>query len=183
MKTHRKNSIILAFLSTLLLLGIDFVSKRMALKYLMPIGQKNFINGLIRLQYVENRGAAFGILSGRLLPIVLLTPVIVALIIWIYAKSLSNPKFSKFRLICVFFVSGSVGNFIDRVAYGFVVDFLEFEFVDFPVFNIADIYLTLSTLALMILLLFYYKDSDWNFMKEEKEVLYGSENQDNNLNR
>lgn len=183
MKLNNMKSIVFAFFSTLILLLVDFISKRWALEYLALAGEKPLIEGIIKLQYVENRGAAFGILSGKLLPVVILTPVIVLFIIWLYLKCLNKPKFRIFRLTCILFIAGSLGNFIDRVIYGFVVDFFEFQFFEFPVFNIADIYLSLSTLVLILLILFYYKDSDWNFIKKGKDISYGSESQDNNLSR
>lgn len=183
MKLNKMKSIAFAFFSMISLLSVDFISKRLALKYLASVGEKSLIKGIMNLQYVENRGAAFGILSGKLLPVIILTPIIVVFIVGLYLKSLNRPKFKAFRATCILFIAGSLGNFIDRVIYGFVVDFFEFQFFEFPVFNIADIYLSLSTLVLILLILFYYKDSDWNFIKEGKDVSYGSESQDNNLSR
>lgn len=158
-------SIAIAALAIIALLAIDFFSKRWALNYLRPIGNAGFIPGFLELQYVENRGAAFGILSGRLLPVIIITPIIVILVFYIYIKSLVQPRLRAFRIVCILFISGSLGNFIDRIAYGYVVDFFNFLFIRFPVFNVADIYLTVSTFLLLLLMLFYYRDEDWEFMK------------------
>lgn len=177
----KTKSIIFAFIGILVLLTIDFISKRLALDYLVPVRGINLIKGIFGLHYVENRGAAFGVLSGKLLPVVILTPIIVILVMWLYIKSIEKVRLKAFRIFCLLFAAGSLGNFIDRVFYGFVVDFFEFQFINFPVFNVADIYLTVSTLLMLVLMLFYYKESDWDFIKKEKMTVYGSKNQDNNL--
>lgn len=173
-------SLIFAFIGVLALLAVDFVSKKLALEYLVNVTRINLIKGVLGLHYVENRGAAFGVLSGKLLPIVILTPLIVISVMWLYMKSIEKVRLKAFRIFCLLFVAGSLGNFIDRVFYGFVVDFFEFQFINFPVFNVADIYLTVSTVLMLILMLFYYKEEDWDFIKREKKALYGSKNQNNN---
>lgn len=177
----KMKSLIFAFIGVLALLAVDFISKRLALEYLVGVTRINLIKGVLGLHYVENRGAAFGVLSGKLLPIVILTPLIVLSVMWLYMKSIDKTRLKAFRIFCLLFVAGSLGNFVDRVFYGFVVDFFEFQFIDFPVFNVADIYLTISTLLMLVLMLFYYKESDWDFIKKEKMTVYGSKNQDNNL--
>ncbi len=71
----------------------------------------------------------------------------------------------KFRLmdgICILFFAGALGNFIDRVFRNYVVDFFYFKLIDFPVFNVADIYVTVAAFAMIILGLFYYKEEDYN---------------------
>ena len=176
----KTKSLIFAFIGILILLTVDFISKRLALEYLVRGMRINLIKGILGLHYVENTGAAFGVLSGKLLPIVLLTPLIVILVMCLYVKSIDKARLKAFRIFCLLFVAGSLGNFVDRVFYGFVVDFFEFQFVNFPVFNVADIYLTFSTLLMLALILFYYKEEDWDFIKREKKTLYDSKNQNNN---
>ena len=66
----------------------------------------------------------------------------------------------------VLIFAGAIGNFIDRIRQGFVVDFLYFELIDFPIFNVADIYVTVGCILLILLLLFYYKDEELNFFKK-----------------
>ena len=69
--------------------------------------------------------------------------------------------------VCVLF-SGALGNFIDRLVHKYVVDFIYFSIIDFPVFNVADIYVTLSVITFVVLLLFKYKDNDFDFLKRKK---------------
>ena len=70
----------------------------------------------------------------------------------------------KLHVALVFITSGAIGNLIDRVRLDYVVDFIYFSLINFPIFNVADIYVTLSTIYLVILLLFVYKESDLEFL-------------------
>ena len=71
-------------------------------------------------------------------------------------------KLLPLRICAVFIFSGAIGNFIDRLKLGYVVDFFYFKLIDFPVFNVADIYVTVAAFAMIILGLFYYKEEDYN---------------------
>ena len=73
------------------------------------------------------------------------------------------------RAVALFIASGAVGNMIDRVALGYVVDFFYFELIDFPIFNVADIYVTCATIILAILILFYYKDEELDCLFPKKK--------------
>ena len=73
-------------------------------------------------------------------------------------------------LILIFLMAGAVGNLIDRASQQYVVDFLYFKLIDFPIFNVADIYVTCSAIALMILGVFYYKDEDVEMIFPSKKV-------------
>lgn len=168
MKKNIKSSVVIAVISVIILIIIDFFTKKLAFDILRFSNGMAIIKGIFRLEYVENRGAAFGILQGQLLPVIIITPILVFSVCIIYIKSIDIRKFRLFRIVSVFFVAGTVGNFIDRVFYGYVIDFFYFELIDFPVFNMADIYLTLSTIVILIALLFYYKDEDWDFMRKNK---------------
>lgn len=165
MNSENRKKCILGLAFVVLLWAIDFLTKQLAIYYLKPISEIPLIKGIFVLHYTENQGAAFGIFAGKLLPVLIITPIIVGLVSWLYVKSIDLPKFKAFRTICIFFVAGTLGNFVDRVIYKYVVDFFYFELIDFAIFNVADIYLTLSTIVLLFLIIFYYKDSDWNFIK------------------
>ena len=73
--------------------------------------------------------------------------------------------FFALEFLLVLIASGAVGNLIDRVSLGYVVDFFYFKLLDFPIFNVADIYVTVGTALLVIFILFYYKEEDFNFIK------------------
>ena len=120
---------------------------------------KHFINNprsgsLINLTYLENRGAAFGILQDKRILFVILTIAIVIYLLYYFITNLkSNPLVLNIAFSLI--ISGALGNFYDRLFQGYVVDFIEFAFVDFPVFNIADILVTVGCGLLIIYILFH----------------------------
>lgn len=121
------------------------------------------IPGIINFRYVENTGMAFGMLGDMTIVLTILSGVVSLLII--YALIFQRKKMSLgLRIMLAFVLAGAVGNLIDRIFLGYVVDFIEFDFVNFAVFNVADCYLTLSVIALVAYLLFYYE-------KDEKTTL------------
>lgn len=120
--------------------------------------------GVFELQYLENRGAAFGMLQGKKVFFVLTSVIVLAAIVYVLAKTPYQKKYTKLHITLVFIASGAVGNLIDRFRYDYVVDFFYFCLIDFPIFNVADIYITLSSIILAVLLLFVYKDSDLEFL-------------------
>ena len=126
----------------------DRFTKYLAVKYLMPISSVKVLDGIFNLTYVENTGIAFGMLKGMNYIVVPVSAIIVAV---------CNKKLLTFSLNLI--ISGAVGNIIDKLYYGFVVDFLEFGFFDFPVFNLADVFVCVGAVLLVIVILFS-KDGD-----------------------
>lgn len=154
---------IIAVLSVLVLIAFDQLTKFWAVRSLSPAqggSDKVLWNGVFRLHYLENQGAAFGILQGQKVFFVIITIVVCLLISWAYLRLLPERRFLPLRVLCVFVLAGAFGNFIDRVRLNYVVDFFYFEWIDFPVFNVADIYVTCSVFLFVILFLFYYKEAD-----------------------
>lgn len=135
---------------------LDRVSKVYAVNNFIenPI-QGNFLN----FTYLENRGAAFGILQDSRLFFIILTIAIVVGLIYYFVKNYkTNPKILNIALALV--ISGALGNFYDRLFQGYVVDFLEFAFVRFPVFNVADILVTVGSFLIIIYLLFFEESKE-----------------------
>ena len=127
------------------LVACDFVSKSFALKYLKHKFSVSLIKNICSLSYVENTGAAFGILKNQKLFFVLIT-ILAVTIIGYYFFALKKDEVNKFALIFIF--SGTMGNFLDRIFRGYVIDFIELTFIDFPLFNFADIFLTFGLIWL-----------------------------------
>lgn len=148
---------------SVVLIVIDQMTKLMAIHGLMNQQPFVILDGILELHYLENRGAAFGILQGKKAFFIIFTILVLAFIAYIYLKRIPDEK--KFRLldgICILFFAGALGNFIDRVFRNYVVDFFYFKLIDFPIFNVADIYVTVAAFAMIILGLFYYKEDDYN---------------------
>jgi signal peptidase II len=152
----------------LLLIAVDRLFKDLAVKYLLPVGNYPLISRVIRLNYVENTGAAFGSFKNNTLVLVVLTSVIVlAGIFLIYFRPLEN----KVYYVCaVMLVSGGIGNLIDRIINKYVIDYIEFLFIDFPVFNFADILVTVGSFLLAFYMIYeIYRDSV-NKKQEQKNA-------------
>lgn len=119
---------------------------------------ENPIEGpIINLTYLENRGAAFGILQDKRIFFLLITVAIVLYLFYhFYTTYKTNPKILNVALAMI--ISGALGNFYDRLVNSYVVDFIEFSFVNFPVFNIADIFVTLGCALMIIYIVFIHED-------------------------
>lgn len=164
MKTKKKIRLVVDVLFVLVLIAIDQATKYLAVENLM--NQKPYVvwEGVFELHYLENRGAAFGLLQGQKIFFVLITVIILAVIVYVLVKAPYQKLYSKLHITLVFIAGGAVGNLIDRLRYDYVVDFLYFSLINFPIFNVADIYVTLASIYLVILLLFVYKESDLEFL-------------------
>lgn len=137
---------------TIFIIFIDQITKYFAVDSLKDQSSINIIGDFFKLVYVENSGAAFGILKDNKLFFIIITTIIL-LIMFIYSYKNWN-KFNKsIKLLFSMFVGGTIGNFIDRVRLGYVVDFFSFDFgfYSFPVFNIADIAITVSVFVFAFL--------------------------------
>jgi signal peptidase II len=162
-KTNTLKKAVIGMILSVVLIVIDQITKLMAIHGLMNQQPFVILDGILELHYLENRGAAFGILQGKKAFFIIFTILVLAFIAYIYLKRIPDEK--KFRLldgICILFFAGAVGNFIDRVFRNYVVDFFYFKLIDFPIFNVADIYVTVAAFAMIILGLFYYKEDDYN---------------------
>ena len=135
----------------LVLVGVwfDQFTKTLAVDHLK--GQDPFIliKNVFQFEYLENHGAAFGILQNKQIFFFIIVLIISVFIIWFYLHVPMTKKLLPLRICAVFIFSGAIGNFIDRL-----------KLIDFPVFNVADIYVTVGTFILAFLLLFYYKEED-----------------------
>ncbi len=152
------------FLIGLAIVAIDFLTKILAKTRLQPIGTIPLIEDVFHLTYVENRGAAFGILQDRRWFFVLIALIFAAVILFLAFKYRNKPKTLKLGLS--FMAAGALGNTIDRVWQGYVVDFFDFRLIDFPVFNIADIFVCIGAGLLAIFFVFieekYRKEREKN---------------------
>lgn len=140
--------------------ALDQVTKYFALTRLKGQEPYVLIKGVFQLEYLENRGAAFGLFQNQKFFFYISVAVICAVVIWFYLRVPMNGRFMPLRVCAVLIAAGALGNFIDRVRLDYVVDFLYFKMIDFPIFNVADIYVTVTTIFLFLLLCFYYKEDE-----------------------
>mgnify|MGYP000300187317 CR=1 FL=1 len=129
---------------------LDQVTKYLAVKYLMPIGSYPVIKNFFHLTYVENKGAAFGMLQNKTLFFIVITVIVGAVLIYSMIKLPGN---SVYNYTLAMILGGAIGNLIDRVRLGYVVDFINFKF--FPaVFNVADSFIVIGAIILGYLMIF-----------------------------
>lgn len=147
-----------------LLLAADQYTKHLAVTFLKGKDSLKLIDGVLELHYVANAGAAWGMLEGKKYFLLIMGIVILALLFFCLFKIPDQKKYRVLYLVAGATIAGAAGNMIDRIRYGYVVDFIYFSLIDFPVFNVADICITLSVIALAILVLFVYKDEDFAFL-------------------
>lgn len=175
-----------------LLVFLDQFTKQLAVTYLKEKNPIPIITDVFELKYLENTSAAFGMdpisllhgifsfdifnndpylfLQVRMGFFVILTLAMVALFAIVYLQIPTEKRFVYLDYVLIFFTAGAIGNFIDRFTQQYVVDFLYFKLIDFPIFNVADIYVTCAAAALLILGIFYYKDEDIDRIFPSKDI-------------
>ena len=151
--------------SIVIIVGIilDQLTKYLAVKYLAPVDTVPLINGVIHLTYVENPGAAFGMLAG--MPWIFNTFSIVTCIVIAFYLYLGHADNKLYAISLSMIVSGGIGNLIDRLSLGYVVDFIDFRLINFAVFNGADSFVCIGAGILILALIIDLKKE----MKAEKE--------------
>lgn len=137
-------------------------------------GKKPFviIDGIFEFYYLENTGTAWGMFDGGRYIFLALTVVILAVLCFFALKMPLTKKYIPLHIVLILIASGAVGNFIDRLFLGYVRDFIYFKLINFPIFNVADIYVTVSIFALAFMILFMYEEEDFDFLgfvKREKD--------------
>ncbi len=148
-----------------LLILLDQLTKFFARRNLRLSGEVPVIRGVLSLLYVENRGAAFGILQNSQWFFIVTALVIIICAFAVLFLLTPSEKFFPIRVCLITLIAGALGNLIDRIVFGYVTDFIYFSLIDFPVFNLADICVTCSIALIVILTLFYYKDADYEELK------------------
>lgn len=196
MEKKTKKTLILSGFATLVLIALDQFTKYLAVLFLKDKPAIPIIKDIFELKYLENTSAAFGMdpisllhnlfefeifnqnpelyLNARMGFFYVLTIAMILLFIWGFIKIPNSKRFIYIDWILIFMSAGAIGNLIDRISQQYVVDFLYFKLINFPIFNVADIYVTCSAIAIIILGIFYYKDEDFELIfpskKKDKET-------------
>ncbi|WP_417637626.1 signal peptidase II [Enterococcus faecalis] len=153
--------LVVYFLISALLVGFDQWSKYLTVQNISLGETKEFIPGFLSLTHLRNTGAAWSLLEGKMIFFYVITVIVSVVIIYLLIK---NYKKSVWYSVGLSFVlAGAIGNFIDRVRLGYVVDMLQTDFMNFPIFNVAD-----STLVVGVICIFIYLILDEKATKEGK---------------
>lgn len=170
--------------AVLAMIIVDQATKLLAVWRLRGRAPVVLVPGIFELRYLENQSAAFGmdpisILQGifhfsyfeehpqsllnlKLLFFVVLTAAVCVFLFFFYRKLPESKKFCWFRCMLLMFGAGAIGNCIDRLLQRYVIDFFYFRLIDFPIFNVADIYVTVSAVVLGVLWIFFIKEDDFH---------------------
>lgn len=161
-----KKKIFILFLILIPGIILDQITKWLTREYLA--GKTIvIIKGVLELTLLKNTGAAWGSFSSNTTALIILTLVMTVAILIYYFKlpSKDNKRLIWLELCLGFIIAGAIGNMIDRIYFKYVTDMIYFKLINFPVFNIADIYVTCACFVMVILILFYYKEEELQWKK------------------
>ena len=146
---------VLVFLA---IVGLDQAVKYWVVEYLKPIHSIPVIDGVLHWTYAENTGAAFSILSGQRIFLILVPLLVCGLLLYLLLKKHATHPLGHWSL--VFLLGGAVGNLIDRVLHGYVVDFVDVRLINFAIFNVADIFVTVGAGMFLLYLLCFIEKTE-----------------------
>ncbi len=153
---------------TALLVGLDQLTKWLTVVYLKNGEPLTVIPKVLEFTYVENEGAAFGMLQGGRWFFVVLTAILM-IALGVFVLTGQFRRFRMFNISATLVLAGGIGNLIDRAIQGYVVDMIRVTFIDFPVFNVADCCVVVGSILLLIFFLFFYEETT------PAEASYGNE--------
>ena len=158
-----------AGIAVILLVLLDQWTKALAVTHLMHTDGITLIPNVFRLYYLENRGSAFGLMQNQKVFFVVFTVIVLVGLTLLYRRIPDTKRMVPLKIAGILIYAGAIGNFIDRIRQSYVVDFFYFELIDFPIFNVADIYVTTAAIGLIILVIFFYKDADFEFLNHKNK--------------
>ena len=134
-----------------LLFGVLVVGDQALKSYvtanIAPMSVHDFIPGLLSITHITNTGAAWSMLEGNMMFFYLVTIVAVVVLVYLFVKA--DKKDYLYRFSLIFLLAGTVGNAIDRFTRHFVVDMFNLDFINFPIFNLADTYITIGVILII----------------------------------
>lgn len=156
-------------LCVFLLTAADQLTKYLAVQYLHGNPAISVIKGVLELKYLENRGIAFGMLQGAVVIFFFFYLLIFSAVVYLFIKIPKMPYYIPLYATLLLMTAGGIGNLIDRVFRGFVVDFVYFSLIDFPIFNFADIYVVTGCILLVLLVCLKYNEEDMSVFRWKKK--------------
>lgn len=164
----KKKLAVINSLGFILLVFFDQITKFLVRNYIVNKPLKIW-NGVFSFTYLENRGSVWGIMQGKRIFLLITTFFLCALLVYIYVKIPKEKKYTPLLWLDTFMLAGAVGNAIDRFFMGYVTDFIYVEIINFPIFNVADCYITCTCVITCILLFTKYKDDNFSFLFKAKK--------------
>ena len=147
------------------LVGVDQLTKLLAYNNLSDAPEGvSVINGVFSFYYAPNTGISFSMLEGKMLLIIIVTLIIAALLVYVLIRTPKTYYYMPFSVVLSVIIAGATGNLIDRIFRGYVIDFISLDIIHFPIFNVADICVTVGLVILVFLIIFKYKDKDFDYI-------------------
>lgn len=156
--------LLMDFVAFSILVLADQVTKYLAVSKLKEKPAVSIIQDVFELRYLENRGAAFGMLQNGKVFFVFAAVVMLTAIIFVLIKAPVSRKYRPWHVFLVMIAAGGIGNMIDRLRFDYVIDFFYFSLIDFPIFNVADIFVSVGTVLFAVFILFFCKEEDLTFI-------------------
>lgn len=157
---------IIYYILAILLLALDQWSKLAIVNNFALHEVKEVLPGILSLFYIRNEGAAWGIFEGRMFFFFVITVVVVGAMVYNAHKQGFDKKIVGISY--AFLLSGALGNFIDRMRLGYVVDMFRLDFIDFPIFNVADVCLTIGVILMAVYILFFEEEEEQQTASKSK---------------
>ena len=164
-KIAKSRMIALCSILVIIAIVLDQVTKYAAMTRLKDGAAYVLIDNVLEFYYLVNTGSSWGMLAGQKVLILFISVIIIALCLFMIAKSPDDVKYIPFNISLSMIIAGGIGNGIDRIRFSYVIDFIYFKAINFPVFNVADIFVTCGAALFILLILFKYKEKDLYFMK------------------
>ncbi len=157
----KKKNMIIGLIIAFVIMAIDQIIKFIVTSNMKLESEIKVFGDIFTLHYIRNTGSAWGMLSGHTV-ILIIVSIFAILVIGYVFMNIYQPRYLALRLCLAMILGGALGNLIDRIRLKYVVDYLYFKLIDFPVFNFADIFVTVPVILMVLLVIFKYKGNDFD---------------------
>ncbi|MCR4923574.1 MAG: signal peptidase II [Lachnospiraceae bacterium] len=162
MNKDNRRFLIIDIIALIILIIIDQFTKKLAVIYLMDKEPFSLIKGVLEFYYLPggNKGAAFGLFQGQRAFFIIIAFLVIAFVGYLLVRIPAVSKYRLIRVMLIFVAAGGLGNMIDRVFQSYVVDFIYIRIINFPVFNVADMYVTCGVIILGAYMIFKMSEEE-----------------------
>ncbi|MCM1100508.1 MAG: signal peptidase II [Clostridium sp.] len=161
---NKKKILAMDVLIVAALLALDQFTKYLAIDRLKGNPPYVLWDGVLELQYLENHGSAFGMLQNQKFFILFVGVFFMLVILYFLIRLPGTRRYNRVHLLLSVVIAGGVGNMIDRFRFDYVVDFISFVLIRYPIFNVADIYIVVGVICLFALFMFVFQEKDLEFL-------------------
>lgn len=175
MKNQKYKRLLICIITIIILVVIDQLAKLWAVNALKDKPSIDIIKGVLELYYLPNgnTGAAFGMLQGQQWLFLIIAAIISIALLFIIYNIPFEKKYNLLIILMTLIIAGGIGNMLDRIRLHYVIDFIYFSIINFPIFNVADMYVSVATVLLVIVLIFYYKEDELSIIEKNiKDTLF-----------